>query len=235
MSKRKWLNVDVEIKAINEDGQNYITGYASVFGNIDSYDDIVSKGAFTKTLSERVPVGLVKFLDSHNSWESRAVLGTVTEAYEDDRGLWFKAHISSVQSAQDILTKVKEGHLNRLSIGYDTVKTTFDQRSGIRYLTEVKLYEVSVVTFAANEEATILSAKSIGEINQLRSEIKKLRDEFETKLNPETAVKEIDTVKGQTDEPKPDEPGNISLAEMEFAQAKSNLSLIEMELKRVRI
>lgn len=232
--KRKWLNAPAEIKAVQEGEANYITGYASVFGNIDSYDDIVQPGAFTKTIKERVPQMLVKLLDSHNWGESKAVLGTVIEAREDARGLWFKAAISTTASAQEILTKVKEGHLNRLSIGYDAVKDRFDRETGIRYLDEVRLWEISVVPFAANEEAIITDAKAAREtsrIDDLEGKVKELEETIKS-LTAEP-VKPLTEGDSQDTEPEtPAEPVSpLTGYAVELEQAKYRLRLNELKNK----
>ena len=73
---------------------------------------------------------------------------------EDDKGLYIKARISDTSLGKDVKVLLKDGVLNELSIGYDTVKATYDD-DGNRHLVEVTLWEVSVVTWAMNEKATI--------------------------------------------------------------------------------
>ena len=173
--KRKHLYSEAEIKAVEDDGKSYITGYASVYGNVDSYGDVVEPGAFTKTCSEQVPKGQVKFFYNHTE-----IKGVVVEWRDDPtRGLWIKAYVSKALSVQDWYTMVKEGILNRMSFAYDTIKSRFDTNTGIRHLTELKLYEVSVVDFPANEEAEVLAAKAAREdsrIDDLESKVKLLEE-----------------------------------------------------------
>ena len=154
-----------EFKIIEEnDGTGYVEGYASVFGVVDSYDEVVEKGAFSKTIKERVPASRVKFVDFHNSFrDSDSILGVIVEAEEDEYGLWFKARLSAVQRAQDVRTKIKEGILDALSIGYSVINDrieTVDEKQR-RYLTEVKLYEISIVSFGACEPAVVLGVKGV--------------------------------------------------------------------------
>jgi HK97 family phage prohead protease len=140
----------------------FIEGYASVFNNVDLGGDVVVPGAFTKTLKERLKKGAIKLMDSHKVGEgTAAVIGVVADAKEDDRGLWFRGKLSSVSRAQDIRTKVKEGVLNALSFGYDTVKAMQDPKAGVNYLKELKLYEISVVIWGMNPLAELTAAKSI--------------------------------------------------------------------------
>lgn len=151
-----------KIKVVDDVSDTYpngfIEGYASVFGNVDLGGDMVMPGAFRKTLS-RVPKGDIKYMDSHNVYEGTgAVVGLVKEAKEDDYGLWFRAAMSSVQRAQDIRIKTKEGILNAISFGYDVVKDKMDQ--GNRQLLELKLWEISSVIWGMNPEAKTTAVKS---------------------------------------------------------------------------
>lgn len=140
----------------------FIEGYASVFGNTDLGGDIVEKGAFKKTLKERMPTGAVKFVDSHKVYEgTAAVLGVVTDAKEDDYGLWFHSKVSMVQRAQDVRTKVKEGILNAISFGYDIIKAEAEPKTGSNRLKELKLYEISVVIWGMNPLAEATAAKGL--------------------------------------------------------------------------
>lgn len=138
-----------------DDEKNIIEGYASTFGGApDSYGDVVAKGAFAKTIRERGD--RIKFLFGH-SWDS--ILGKVTDIYEDDHGLYFKAKISETEKGKEIMQLIKDGVIDRLSIGYGTVKSDYDT-AGTRTLREVKLYEISAVGIPANDNAMITGAKN---------------------------------------------------------------------------
>jgi hypothetical protein len=160
MKKKVFKPKDLELKIVeDESGIGYVEGYASVFGNRDSMNEVVEKGAFAKTIQESIKSGKVKFVDFHNSFaSSENILGVVEEAEEDDYGLKFKARLSSTQRAQDVRTKIKEGILDALSIGYDVVKDNVEGQ--LRYLTELKLWEISVVPWGANPKAGITGVKS---------------------------------------------------------------------------
>lgn len=156
--------VKLNIKADGDAASGTLEGYASVFGNVDLGGDVIRKGAFTKTLAEAMPKGAVKLMDSHAFFDgTSAVIGIVKEAREDDTGLWFKAAFSAVQRAQDVRTKVIEGILNSLSIGFDILTAAEEIVNGasVRMITEVKLYEISVVTWGMNPEAAISGAKAL--------------------------------------------------------------------------
>ena len=78
---------------------------------------------------------------------------------EDSKGLYIKAKISDTAMGRDVKVLLKDGVLNELSIGYDPIVFDYDE-TGIRHLREVKLWEVSVVTWAMNPEATVIGYKA---------------------------------------------------------------------------
>ena len=131
-----------------DEEEGTFSGYDAVFSNIDS-------GAFTKTIAEGV--GRVKILSGHN--ESLLPIGKPLELREDANGLFLKAKISDTTLGRDVRTLIKDGVLCELSIGYDPVVFDYDE-AGIRHLREVKLWEVSVVTWAMNDQAVITDIKS---------------------------------------------------------------------------
>lgn len=130
-------------------------GYASVFGNVDSDGDLVEPGAFAKFLAG--DCSRVKILALHN--DEWLPIGKPLELYEDDIGLYLKAKISDTAMGRDVLALLRDGVLNELSIGYITHDSYMDNQH-IRHLTELELLEVSVVTWAANDQAKILDVKS---------------------------------------------------------------------------
>jgi HK97 family phage prohead protease len=148
-----------EIKEATDEG--YIEGYASTFGNIDSYGDVVDPGAFKKSIKDNK--GLVPILSNH---DSRQQIGWNVEASEDQKGLWVRGKLDLVNNAKarehfgliKMATelKAKPG----LSIGYYTIKAEPDKTNPtVRRLKEVRLVEYSPVTFPANDMATVISAK----------------------------------------------------------------------------
>lgn len=143
----------------NDDGT--LEGYASTFGNVDLGGDVIVPGAFAKTSKEVRQTGIPLLADHVASTAS--VLGTIFEAREDRKGLRIKARFSKAASAQDTRTKLLEGHLSKLSIGYEPTKFAFEEREGktVRLLQEIKLWETSVVVFPMNPEATIERVKSL--------------------------------------------------------------------------
>ena len=140
------------------------SGYAAVFGNRDSGNDIIERGAFAKTIVE--DFHRIKILALHNDcW---LPVGRPIELREDDRGLFIRGKISDTTMGRDIRTLLKDGVLSELSIGYDAIEFDYDSKQDTRHLKEIKLWEVSIVTWAMNDQATIDDVKSLAE--ELRTE-----------------------------------------------------------------
>lgn len=148
--------VAAELKAVNDSGQ--IEGYGSVFNVLDSYDDVVAPGAFTKSLQEAAQTGrMPAMLWQHDAAEP---IGVWQQMSQDDRGLFVRGQLAQTQRASEALSLIKLGALTGLSIGFQTRGSSLDKQTGVRTLTDVQLWEVSPVTFPANTEARITGAKS---------------------------------------------------------------------------
>jgi HK97 family phage prohead protease len=158
-----------------------LEGYGSVFNNVDQGWDVVQKGAFKKSLSDWGTRGkLPKMLLQHGGgWSGTAEdgipIGKWTQMKEDDHGLYVKGELFALntQKGQYIYEGLKSGELDGLSIGYIPIGMKYGdgKKEPERTLTEVKLLEVSVVTFPMNEQATVDSVKSaiFGKLAQLSS------------------------------------------------------------------
>lgn len=145
--------VKFEVKQVDEE-EGTFEGYAATFSKTpDSYGDIIDKGAFKKTLKERFK--RIKILWNHYVLEP---IGKPLELAEDEKGLLVKGKLSlGVQRAREVLSLMKDGVITEMSIGYDSMKESF--KDGIRHLEEIRLWDVSPVTFAANPDAVITSVK----------------------------------------------------------------------------
>jgi uncharacterized protein len=144
-----------EVKAVSDgEGVGKITGYGSVFGNVDSYGDVVVRGAFERSLKEN---GLPAMLWQHNQTEP---IGVWTKATEDEHGLLLEGEINlKVQRGVEAYELAKQGAFKGLSIGYRAVGVKLEA-NGVRQLIDIELYEVSAVTFPANEAASITGVKA---------------------------------------------------------------------------
>ncbi len=149
---RSTLVSPFNLKRLDDDGS--FEGYGSVFGIRDSFGDVVAKGAFSRTLKEDHRPALLWQHDTH------APIGVYTEIREDDIGLFVKGKFTEgVALADEALLLLKAGALDGLSIGFQTKRSDLDEETGDREILEVKLFEVSLVTFPANEAARVLDVK----------------------------------------------------------------------------
>lgn len=139
-----------EIKNFSEETGTF-TGLASVFGNEDLVGDVVERGAFKRTIEQNPEVPI---LWQHDAWEPIGK-GRISETYD---GLLIEGKLAlGVQRGREAHELLKEEALRGLSIGYDTLD--YYQQDEVRHLTEIRLWEVSLVTFAANPKAQVLSVK----------------------------------------------------------------------------
>lgn len=137
------------------------TGYGSVFGNVDSYREIVAPGAFKKSLAAIKAAGsIIPALWQHHPDKP---IGGYKLLEEDEHGLRVDEGFllkDDVALAREAHALMKAGVVTGMSIGYYVRGDSYDEKTGIRTLTEVDLREISVVTFPANEEARVESVKS---------------------------------------------------------------------------
>ncbi len=132
-----------------------MSGHASIFGNVDSFGTRFMPGAFKKTLKRNK--GQIRFLRDHD-WSR--VLGPMVELEEDAKGLAFRARFSDTSLADETRTLVADKALTDLSIGFQTKKSKFDEDAEVRDIIEVDLWEVSVVTFGANDKTKIEAVRA---------------------------------------------------------------------------
>jgi uncharacterized protein len=159
MTSKCFRSSAFELKDLDEKTGQF-TGYASVFGNVDSYRDVIEQGAFRKTLDENGH--RVKVLWQHDPYTP---IGRPLKMLEDDRGLYVEAKVSETSIGKDALILLRDGVINELSIGYSAVKETWDSEAKVRRLPEVKLWEFSPVTWAANDLALIAGVKALDELD----------------------------------------------------------------------
>jgi HK97 family phage prohead protease len=147
--------VDLVLDEVEADGS--FTGYASLFGKVDLGKDAVERGAFANSLRSRGAAG-IRMLFQHDPGEP---IGTWTEVREDARGLYVRGRLArDVRRAREVLSLMRSGALDGLSIGFRTVKARRDPATGVRRILEADLWEISIVTFPMLPEARIEMVKS---------------------------------------------------------------------------
>ena len=145
------------VKESNDDTR-MIKGYASVFGNLDSDMDVINKGAFNRSIKEWGPEGMdrIKLVAQHDI--SRPV-ARITQLKEDSNGLYMEAKFGTHRDGEDYYAMAKDGIINEFSVGFVPVQKEENEKGGYD-ISQIKLYEVSMVTVAANEEAIVTEVKS---------------------------------------------------------------------------
>ncbi len=163
-------DLQVQVKAgAEEAGQGRFTAYASVFGNVDSYGDVVVKGAFASDLERWKESGSpIPLLFGHQMSDPDFNLGHIATASEDDHGLLVEGvlDLANPKSAQ-VYRMLKGGRINQLSFAYDVLDAVdvkpSDDSEWVRELRALKLYEVSIVTIGANQATEVLAVKAAAE------------------------------------------------------------------------
>ena len=141
-----------------DDDSRIVKGYASVFNNTDSDSDIILSGAYNKSIKEWGPEGKdrIKLVAQHDI--SRPV-ARITELKEDANGLFMEAKFGTHSDGEDYYRMTKEGIINEFSVGFVPVEKEANEKGGFD-ISNIKLYEVSMVTVAANDEAVVTDVKS---------------------------------------------------------------------------
>lgn len=173
MEKIETKSLPFELKASDDSG--IFEGYAAVFGNEDSWGDVIAPGAFKKTLREHKKSGrMPALLWQHDNWQP---IGVWESMKEDDTGLYVKGRLlrEDVYRAREAYALLKAGALSGMSIGYYATDYETDTKTGVRTLKEIDLVEASLVTFPANPEARVTTLKAAG-INTIREFEAALRD-----------------------------------------------------------
>lgn len=163
----------LEVRAVGDAGD--IEGYGSVFGVRDSYDDVIMPGAFKASLDEHAAAGTMPAL----LWQHRAdePIGIWTAMSEDARGLKVSGRLAlDTERGREAHALLKMGALNGLSIGFFARQWEHDRGTDVRTLTDIELWEVSLVTFPANGKARVTGVKSVDEIDAPKDAEKALRE-----------------------------------------------------------
>ncbi len=100
-----------EIADIDEK-MGIVKGYGSYFGNKDSDNDVIAKGAYQKTIKENGD--RVRYLYQHDMGQP---IGKMKELFEDDKGLMFVAEIPKTTLGMDVLELIKGGVITENSVG----------------------------------------------------------------------------------------------------------------------
>lgn len=168
----KYRSFVTEIKGLTEEKDNkgvpfgFFEGYAATFGNMDRVDDVIEKGAFSKTLDKG---RRIKLLWQHS--ESN-IIGSIMEAKEDDQGLFIKGRINlGTEQGREAYALLKAGDIDEMSIGFAMKRSDYEygcedddsSKKQVRKIKSLTLYEISLVTEPANTEAVVTDVKKLTE------------------------------------------------------------------------
>ena len=154
-----------------DDTTRIVKGYASVFSNRDSDKDIIQKGAFKRSIKALGPDGAdrIKLLAQH---KLDRPIGKMVVLNEDSNGLYMEAKFGTHRDGEDYYKMAKEGIINEFSVGFETIQKEANDAGG-NNISEIKLWEVSMVTIAANDEAVVTDVKA----NTFSTLVKQVEDE----------------------------------------------------------
>lgn len=159
----------LELKFAEADASGVFSGYAAIFGNVDSHGDIILPGAFAESLAEKkrsgrsIPMHLM-----HRVFGGDGLpVGVWTNVAEDDKGLKVEGKISGMntEAGRLLYERVKDGALGGLSIGYKVRPNgvTVGKKAGEpkRTLKSLSLYEISLVDDPSNPLSKISEIKAL--------------------------------------------------------------------------
>ena len=152
----------IELKA-NEAGK--VAGFFSTYDKTpDSYGDIIEPGAFTETLEKRKATGHPFPLCLNHDFSD--VIGSCDSIEEKEKGPFVEASLFDTGRAQEVRTWLKSGAIYQFSFAYDVLQrrdpTEEEKKAGVmNVLQKIELFEVSVVTVPANQNAVVTEVKSV--------------------------------------------------------------------------
>lgn len=225
-----------EVRADAESGG--FSGYAATFNRVDSYGTAFAPEAFTKSLSERAE--RIPVLYNH---DRNANVGVPETLKADDTGLYVEARLFDDGADGTVLLKrLRQGARFGMSFGFQLLEhraaeedddldmsQLFDAEiyGGIRIYTQVKLYEVSVVTFPSNEAADITDVRNAAFTDALASALEAIRDGTLTERQHGL----LDAIVAAHSERSPDGQSAAPRAEPEIARRRID---VEIALARYR-
>lgn len=224
-----------------------IIAYASTFDRIpDAYGDVVAKGAFAGTLARLKESGNnLPLLYGHVMDQPENIIGTVVKAEEDDHGLLVEAVFDMENpKAQTVHRAVLSKAITKLSFAFtvlDDHTITLEDYGEVRELTELEIYEVSLVVVPANPRAQVVSAKDAEPETKMTEEHLGVDTEPETEPEevkaeePEVAKAEEHEEKAEEEEPEtiPIESEKEKPMELETMNAIAEAQPAEKSLREI--
>jgi uncharacterized protein len=218
-------SVDFEVRA-EGDGMTF-TGYASVFNSpsedLGGFIEYVAPGAFKRSLQSR---NEVKLLWNHDSGEPLASLrGGTMQLVEDSRGLKVTAQLPNTTRGRDIAELLRTKVIDTMSFGFNVIRDSWSSDGKTRTLESVRLFEVSVVSFAAYPATTaqVRSAQPTINPDELADALLKLESGEE--LDDKSASLITDVVSKLKAQPETEEVIDNGLDLLDLKQKQFDLLL----------
>jgi len=147
---------DMELRLVDGEDENVITGYAAVFDKYSEdlgwFKEKIKKGAFSKTIKEND----IRALINHNP---DLIIGRTKnktlKLWEDDKGLGFEVKLPDTSYAKDLKESIKRKDITQNSFGFQMIKDEWSKDGKKRLLKEVKLFDISPVTFPAYKQTSV--------------------------------------------------------------------------------
>lgn len=186
-----------EASVVDNDSHVIEVKFAS-FGNVDSDGDLLVKGCFAKSISDRGPESStnrkIAFLWQH---DMRDPIGKILKMEEREDGAYAVVQLSdfdAVPNAKRAYCQLQDGVLNQFSFGYNYIwdKMEYDEEKDAFIVKELNLHEVSVVTLGANEET-----EYIGEVDDMKSFVNNLKEN-----HPDKYTELLNAIKLEAEPPK---------------------------------
>ena len=160
------------------------SGYGAVFGNMDSYGDVIAPGAFTASLAKWAAKNAAPaMLLNHGGFtgQDEVPIGLWTSLIEDNFGLKVEGKLADTERGREVYSLLKmqpRPALRGLSIGFRTIVSTAGTppSAELRTLNQVELWEISLVTFPANDLAQIGEIKAGDQVTKRTIEERLVRD-----------------------------------------------------------
>lgn len=164
MSERQTLerHVDFDVRSIDEGDGLTLSGYAAVFDSptrIDSwegrFDEIIARGAFRKTISERMPI--LQWNHGNDPAIGQVPIGAIKNIREDTRGLFIEARLHDNDHVRPIRDAIASGAVSGMSFRFQVIKDHWDDMGEVpvRTVKEVRLLEAGPVAFPAYEDTSV--------------------------------------------------------------------------------
>lgn len=227
-----------EIKA-QADDSGMIAGYFSTYDETpDSYGDIIRPGAFTETLKKRAESGHPFPLCFNHDFS--AIIGAVDKVEDTEKGPYFEASFLDTSLAQDVRKMVKSGAIYQFSFAYDVlgweIPSKEQQEKGIHnVLTKLEVFEISVVTVPANQNAVATEVKSIDpETKQGKRNSKKDKDTINQIINLAKSLLDDEGEDNQEDPKANEEPTEETNAAAEESKSAENSEKAKAFLETIK-